>query len=56
MVVQSGIQQNPFVLSLADGLVKRGHEVVCSLEEFWDSFYKYDLLFFQWPEAIFDWK
>ena len=56
MVVQRGIQQNPFVLSLADGLVKRGHEVVCSLEEFWDSFYKYDLLFFQWPEAIFDWK
>lgn len=56
MVIQSGFDQNPYVLALADGLIRCGHKVECSLDRFWDSFDEYDLLYFQWPESIFDWK
>ena len=56
MVIQNGFDTNPYVSSLAAGLVEYGHEVECDLNLFWDSFSKYDLLYFQWPEAIFEWR
>ena len=56
MVNQSVSDSNPYVMSLAYGLSLYGHEVVCSLDDFWNSFQRYDLLYFQWPEAIFGWK
>lgn len=45
---------NPFVNCLAEGLKKDGHEVVCGLDAFWQNFYDYDVLYFQWPEALFN--
>ena len=56
MVVPEGPDRNPFVPSLMEGLARCGHEVHSGLDRFWDSFDAYDLLFFQWPESIFDWK
>lgn len=56
MVNQCDSAKNPYVSSLAEGLTRYGHEVVCSLDDFWNSFQRYDLLYFQWPEAIFAWK
>ncbi|MBR2210282.1 MAG: hypothetical protein IJ896_02245 [Fibrobacter sp.] len=56
MVIHSGLDKNAYVQSLVDGLIKCGHIVVCNLNDFWDSFEKYDLLYFQWPEAIFNWS
>lgn len=56
MVTRGGEDKNPYVLSLVGGLINCGHEVVCSLDDFWYSYYQYDLLYFQWPEAIFDWR
>ena len=55
MVIESGFDKNPYVSSLVAGLTRFGHEVVCSLPHFWDCFEKYDLLYFQWPEAVFNW-
>ena len=55
MVIRTGYRKNPYVISLVDGLIKYGHQVTCGLDKFWDSFAEYDLLYFQWPEAIFDW-
>lgn len=55
MVIRTGYRGNPYVMSLVDGLIKYGHQVACGLEEFWDSFAEYDLLYFQWPEAIYNW-
>ena len=56
MVSEGGFVKNPFVPSLADGLIRCGHEIAFGLDRFWDSFDAYDLLYFQWPEAIFDWR
>lgn len=47
---------NPYVSRLVEGLRVFGHDVVCSLDEFWLSYQNYDLLFFQWPEEIFIWN
>lgn len=44
---------NPFVLSLMEGLHQCGHQVDCGLELFWDNFFNYDVIYFQWPEEIF---
>ena len=56
MVIENGSDMNPYVSSLVSGLTECGHEVVCSLTLFWDCVEKYDLLYFQWPEAVFDWR
>ena len=56
MVSEGGLAKNPYVPSLADGLTRCGHEVAFGLDRFWDSFDAYDLLYFQWPEAIFNWR
>ena len=56
MVIESDSDCNPFVSSLVDGLIKCGHEVMRGLDLFWTAYDKYDLLFFQWPEAIFNWN
>lgn len=58
MVIQSDLvnnpKSNPYVYSLVGGLIKGGNEVICSLDLFWDSFNDFDLIYFQWPEAIFN--
>ena len=47
---------NPYVSSLVQGLEAEGCDVNCSLVDFWYAYDKYDLLFFQWPEEIFQWN
>lgn len=47
---------NPFVRSIIGGLEKYGHEIVCNLEAFWNDYSEFDVLFFQWPEEIFQWN
>lgn len=56
MVIRYDSVPNPYVNSLMNGLTKCGNEVVCSLEVFWGSFDCFDLIFFQWPESIFEWN
>lgn len=50
------VDSNPYVLALIDGLRSMGHQVDCGLDLFWNNFKNYDILYFQWPESIFDWK
>ena len=48
---------NPYVASLIDGLRNIGrYEIKCGLSYFWNDFSSFDILFFQWPECIFDWN
>ena len=47
---------NPFVSLLIEGLVNCGHQVKCGLDDFWSGYANYDILFFQWPESIYDWN
>ena len=56
MVIQLKSERNPFVSSLVDGLIKIGNQVVCGLDYFWNSYYDYELIYFQWPESIFEWQ
>ena len=56
MVIPRGYRLNPYVLSLVEGLTQNGHQVVCGLDEFWNSFGEYDLLYVQWPEVIVNWS
>lgn len=46
---------NHFVAQLISGLIECGHQVDCGLDLFWNCYSNYDLLFFQWPESIFNW-
>lgn len=47
---------NPFVSTLCKGLEEEGVCVVSSVDEFWHNAENYDLIHFQWPEAIYSWK
>lgn len=52
-----GNKTNPFVSSLIQGLRDYGHiEVDCNLDSFWNNYNSYDLIYFQWPESIFNWN
>lgn len=44
---------NPFVQVLIKGLVQHGHHVDCGLNEFWNDYSSYDLIYIQWPEVLF---
>lgn len=50
------LNSNPFVLSLKNGLERCGHQVDCGLDLFWNDYYFYDILYFQWVEEIFNWN
>jgi len=43
---------NPFVRTLADSLRELGVDVTCSLDEFWHSWDKYDVIHLQWPHLL----
>ncbi|UXX81108.1 hypothetical protein N7E81_08340 [Reichenbachiella carrageenanivorans] len=47
---------NPYNLLLQQGLKDLRIECEHSIEHFFDSTKKYDIIHFQWPEAIFNWK
>ena len=47
--------ENPYVSELADSLAAIGVDTTVSIKEFWQSQKgMYDVIFFQWPEAIFN--
>lgn len=46
---------NPYVYTLVKGLQNQGCQVKCSIDHFWNNFDDYDIIHFQWPEAIFQW-
>lgn len=43
---------NPFVRTLADSLQGLGVDVTCSLDDFWHSWDKYDVIHLQWPQLL----
>ena len=45
---------NPFVVTLCDELNRQGCYATMSSEELWSA-KDYDVIHFQWPEAVFDW-
>lgn len=47
---------NPFVDTLTSELIQLGADVVCSRLEFWNQPQSYDIVHFQWPEALCEWK
>ena len=49
-------RKNPFVLFIYKGLLENGFDVVCDNKELWSEDFNYDAVFFQWPEAVFDWS
>jgi hypothetical protein len=51
----SSNKRNPFVRFIYNGLIENGFEVVCDHHELWNDPLCYDAIFFQWPEAAFDW-
>ena len=46
---------NPFVRIIYNGLIENGFDVVCDYKELWEKSSCYDVVFFQWPEAAFEW-
>lgn len=55
-VVDSQSVSNPYVITLYNGLISLGVNVHIGLNEFWNHADEYDILHFQWPEAIFLWR
>lgn len=47
---------NPFVATICDELRHVGVSVEASTEKFWEDTSMYDIVHFQWPEAVFSWK
>ena len=47
---------NPFVRVIYNGLMERGFNVTCDVDEFWNNSKSYDIIFFQWPEEVFFWS
>lgn len=49
-------KDNPYVYTLIEAIRNEGCKVDCSLDFFWNNYKEYDIIHFQWPEAVFDWK
>lgn len=45
---------NPYVSTLADGLIGEGCNVTCSIDEFWQNAIAYDVVHIQWPNLFVD--
>ena len=45
---------NPYVSTLADGLIGEGCNVTCSIDEFWQNAIAYDVVHVQWPNLFAD--
>lgn len=46
--------KNPYVSTLADGLIEQGVDVTCSISEFWNHATAYDIIHVQWPNLLVD--
>ncbi|MCW1734240.1 glycosyltransferase family 1 protein [Anaerorudis cellulosivorans] len=47
---------NPYVFTLKKELENIGCKVDWGLDLFWNNFEEYNIIHFQWPEAIFEWQ
>lgn len=45
---------NPFVPTLAEGIRRKGCEVQCSIDDFWNRWEEYDIIHLQWPDLLID--
>lgn len=52
----NGDTDNLFVPILSDAIRTAGINVLCSLQEFWNSESTYDIIHFQWPEEVVGWN
>lgn len=43
---------NPFVRTLVESISELGADVTCSLNDFWHSWKKYDVIHLQWPNLL----
>ena len=55
-VINSGKISNPYVETLMSSLSKLNVECTASIDEWWNNIERYDIIHFQWPEAIFSWS
>lgn len=46
--------KNPYVSTLADGLIEQGVDVTCSISEFWNNATAYDIIHVMWPNLLVD--
>ena len=44
--------KNPYVRTLADGLIEQGIDVTCSISEFWNNAISYDIIHIMWPNLL----
>lgn len=44
--------RNPFVRTLVDSLLDLRVDVTCSMDDFWNSWKKYDIIHLQWPKLL----
>nr|WP_321378896.1 glycosyltransferase family 1 protein [uncultured Bacteroides sp.] len=56
LVFREGLDDNLFVYTLREGFRKKGFEVECSLDAFWNENSFYDIIHIQWPEELFYWN
>lgn len=54
--IDSQSVSNPFIITLCEKLKKYNIDVTISLNELWSHIENYDIIHFQWPEAIYSWK
>lgn len=45
---------NPYVKTLYNGLINKGIDVTCSIDEFWSNATNYDIVHIQWPNLLVD--
>lgn len=54
--IDSQSVSNPFVSTICESLRSKGIEVKINLNELWTNIEAYDIVHFQWPEAIYLWE
>ena len=53
---ETDLTDNLFVVSLIKSLRDRKLQIDSSIDLFWNSDIKYDIIHIQWPEELFRWK
>lgn len=54
--IDSQSVSNPYIITLCEKLKMHNIDVRISLNELWSCIENYDIIHFQWPEAIYSWK
>lgn len=56
LIVSKYHSVNPFVSTIVDELLRMNINITADTKEFWNNYKSYDIIHFQWPEEIFNWK